>query len=122
MNTYIDISYDEVQRGIEASRRLRSETWSRWTYSAAKAAAHAARLAVALAIEVIEATRRARRRRATIRTLSGLSDQTLKDIGLTRGSIYLIADEVSASSRPTRPGRVVIRTTSRDGGKASLAV
>lgn len=121
MNTYNDISYDEVQRGIAAARRLRSEAWSGWTYAAAKAAARAARVAVVLAIEVIEATRRARRRRATIRMLSGLSDQTLKDIGLTREGIYLVAHEVSASSRPTRPGRVVVHGTSRDGGKASVA-
>lgn len=121
MNAYNDISYDEVQRGIAAARRLRSEAWSGWTYAAAKAAARAASVVVALVITLFEATRRARRRRATIRMLSGLSDQTLKDIGLTRGSIYLVADEVSASLRPTRPGRVVIRATSRDGSKASVA-
>lgn len=121
MNTYNDISYDEVQRGIAAARRLRSETWSGWTYSAAKAVARVARPAVALVIEIIEAIRRERRRRATIRTLSALSDHTLKDIGLSRDSIYSVANEVSASPRPTRPGRVIARVTSRDGSKASVA-
>ena len=118
MKTYIDISYDEVQRGIEAGRRLRSETWGGWTHSTAKAAARAARVAVALAVEVIESARRARRRRATIHALSALSDHTLKDIGLTRGSISMVASEVSASSRPTRSGRVVAPATS--GSKSTL--
>lgn len=119
MNTYNDISYDEVQRGIAAARRLRSETWSGWTYLAAKAAARAASVVVALVITVFEATRRARRRRATIHALSALPDHTLKDIGLTRGSIHMVASELSASPRPTRPGHIVTSATS--GSKPTLA-
>lgn len=107
MNAPIDISYDEFPRSLATARKLRSEAWTGWIYAAATAAARVARIAVALAMEMIEAGPRARRRRATIRALSGLSDHVLQDIGLSRASIYLIANEVAASSRRTWPGHVV---------------
>ena len=121
LNTPIDISYDEVRKGLSAARRLRAEAWTEWTHAAAKAVAHLAGVAVALVIEYIEAIRRARRRRATIRALSGLPDHILKDIGLSRDSICSVAIEVSGSSRPTRPGRIVAGVTSQYRTKDSIA-
>lgn len=103
MNRTIDISYDDVLKGLASARRLRSEAWTGWIYAAAKAVVSVARIAVTATTTVVETSRRARRRRATIRALSGLSDHTLKDIGLSRDSICSVAIELSASPRPTRP-------------------
>lgn len=103
MNTPIDVSNEEVQRRLELARDLRAQAWTGWAFQGAKALVRFARVPVALAIEAIETSRRARRRRATIRALSGLSDHTLKDIGLSRDGICSVAIELSASPRPTRP-------------------
>ncbi len=82
MNAPIDISYDEFPRRLGIAHKLRAEAWAGWIYAPVKAAARVARVGVA-------SIRRERRRRATIRALSGVSDHVLKDIGLSRERIYL---------------------------------
>ncbi len=121
MNTLINASNEEIQRPLELARNLRAQAWTGWAFKGAKALARFAHVPVALAIEAIEVRRRARRRRATIRALSGLSDHTLRDIGLSRDSICSVAIELSASPRPTRPERIVASASSRYRTKDSIA-
>lgn len=120
MNRYSDIYYDEVQKYSAIARKLSAQLWVGWIYAAAKAAVRLAGVVLAFFTDVIESTRRARRRRATVRALSGLSDHVLRDIGLSRDGICPVAIELSASSRPTRPRDTAIRTAPEDVTKNSL--
>lgn len=120
MNAPVDISNEEVQSGLELARDLRAQTWTSWATEGTKALTRFARVPVALAIEVIEATRRGRRRQATVRALSALPDHILKDIGLSRDSICSVAIKLSASPRSTRPG-IVSEAGTQDATKNSLA-
>lgn len=121
MSRRIDISYDAVQGYSAIARKLSVQLWVGWIYAAAKAAARVYGFAAALATEKVEAARRARRQRATIRALSGLPDHILKDIGLSRDDICSVAIEVSASPHHARPGRIVGNVTSRYQTKDSIA-
>ncbi len=51
---------------------------------------------------LIEGFRTARRRGAAIRELSTLSDHALKDIGLHRGEIRSVVDEMTRAAAPAR--------------------
>ena len=120
MNMHTDISHDDVQKYSAIARELRAQLWSGWAYAVAKAVASVARITVTAAADVIENTRRARRRQATIRALSGLSDHVLRDIGLSRDRICSVAIELSASPRPARPETSVSDAPSLDVTKNSL--
>ncbi len=64
--------------------------------------------------------RAARTRRRSIRELDRLSDPLLADIGLHRGEIVSVVDEVIAGGTPRRSERVVRGASKSAGGPATV--
>lgn len=68
---------------------------------------------------------RARRRRATIRALKALDDRTLQDIGIARGDIYAIAEDLAArcaTSRVERTPAPLPATLTNEDASSTAAV
>ena len=61
----------------------------------------------------VEALRLWRQRRAAVRELSRLSDHTLKDIGLHRGEIRSVVDEMTRAAAPAQRTTPVSRRPAR---------
>ncbi len=62
----------------------------------------------------------ARTRRRSIRELDRLSDRMLADIGLYRGGVVSVVDELIAGGTPRRSERVVRGTPKSAGGPATV--
>lgn len=67
----------------------------------------------------LEKLRRFRMRRATIRELSALDDATLKDLGVQRGEIWHIADDLAAAATGEPPVPTDQPTASEPGVAAA---
>ncbi len=89
---------EERERIEQWARQQRAETFHRLFAAAgrglAKGAVAVGRSAVSAARGLAAAAAREHRRRAAIRELSGLSDFVLKDIGLNRGDIRPVVDDM----------------------------
>lgn len=103
-------SEQEMQRYEEWARQERAET-------VARAFAGAGRATQSAALAFWGRIQRERRRRAAVRELNVLSDRVLKDIGLVRGEIPSVVDDLLNGRQTTRAlaqtGRSASRRTSQ---------
>ncbi len=68
----------------------------------------------------LDKLRTGRLRRRSIQEFDRLSDRTLADIGLHRGAIVSVVDELIAGGTPRRSERVVGVTPKSAGGPATV--
>lgn len=110
MNARTEISDAEIHRYTALARRLRAEAYTGALLAVARGIGRLTCAALSFTIgggrAIAEHARRLQRRRATIQGLSGLSDHTLKDIGLRRANIRAAAEAVSRPAQPSRPGAI----------------
>ncbi len=73
-----------------------------------------------LVTKLVDRVRKARVRRRSIDELSRFSDRILADIGIHRGEIVSVVDELIAGGTTRRPERVVRGTPKPAGGPATV--
>lgn len=114
---------EELERHERWARDQRAET-VRHLFAAAgrglvKAAGASARGVRTASTGLAAAYIRERRRRAAIRELQGLSDAILRDIGLSRGNIPLVVEDMLAGKPETRTALRVFTRRPRGGTPAA---
>ena len=119
-------SADELQRREQWARRQRAEllhqiltATGRGVARAARATGGGIRAAATRVAPAYRKYRRWQRRQAAIRELSGLSDRILQDVGLTRGDIRTVVDDMLDRKPETRGAFRVFTATRRDEAPAT---
>lgn len=119
MTTQKGLSYEDVQRHLTVATKDRGRVQATTVSTVGRLVLHVTRFTFRIMVETgrarIEDMRRARRRKETLRTLSGLSDHVLIDIGINRSEITSVALEVSSSQWPSRPASLRSRIAQTGG-------
>lgn len=95
-------SADELRRREQYARQQRAQTVARLASAAGRGLSHAAIGAGHGLAAAYRAYRTWQRKRAAIRELNGLSDKILRDIGMTRGDIRTVVEDMANGKPETR--------------------